>query len=272
MKKKVLIIKLSSLGDMVQATPAFNILRERHKNDELILLTSYIEFAKKLNIFDKIIKEERSRGISFLSSLFNVCKIKPDITYDLQGVDRTKIYMSFLRGKKWKLGNEPHSQDRLKGLLGIYNLPELDLTKYKEHIEIPKAPYCLIIPCASLKRKLWPNYSKLCIELLKKRILPVIIGGNDTEFSEIDGILNLCGKTSWFQIVTLAMNAICAVGNDTGPLFLASAGLCKTIAIHDPLNPKERGGHKGRNHKIFDFSITVPELLKEMFDVKNEDM
>lgn len=150
---KVLVIKLSALGDMVQATPAFEIIRKRHPNDHLVLLTAFDGFAKKLGIFDEIIHEERYRGLSFFKSILNVLKIKPDITYDLQGVDRTKLYLKFLFGKKHNFSNENHSQDRLKNLLKVNDWPELNLLKYKEFIEIPKQPYCLIIPCGSAKKK-----------------------------------------------------------------------------------------------------------------------
>lgn len=271
MPNKILIIKLGALGDMVQAASAFAALRQYHKKDRLTLLTTepYQELANKMGYFDEILLDERVKLFQF-NKLFKFAKTLKfqdfQKIYDLQNVDRTRFY-SYLVGKKseWisplKKENNLHPQERFERLFSSYGIPftaELDLNHLAEanNFDILN-PYVLLIPGASLVhggRKRWPEekYAKLASFLIEKGIQPVLIGGASEKFDLIKSkspkVIDLCGKTTFYQIIGLAQNALCAIGNDTGPTLLAASGGCKTLTFYASCNPPNLGGARGALH------------------------
>jgi ADP-heptose:LPS heptosyltransferase len=103
------------------------------------------------------------------------------------------------------------------------------------------APFVLLVPGSSPHRpdKRWPDvqFAQLALQLLERGYLPVLLGA-EAERDVIDGIHNrvpdardLCGKTSYFDIVGLAQRAAGAVGNDTGPMHLIAAAGCRTVVL-----------------------------------------
>ena len=61
--------------------------------------------------------------------------------------------------------------------------------------------------------------------------------------------LNLCGETSFEDIVALARGAALAVGNDTGPMHLIGAADCPSLVLYsyasDPVRTVPRGAAVG---------------------------
>jgi ADP-heptose:LPS heptosyltransferase len=271
MKNKILIIKLGALGDMVQAASAFAALRKFHKKDHLTLLTTapYQELSKRMGYFDQILLDERVKLFQ-LNKLFKFAKALKSQgfqkVYDLQNVDRSQLY-SYLMGKEseWiapvKKDKSLHPQERFERLFFTIGIPfesDLNLAHLAEANDFSiKEPYVLLIPGASLAhggRKRWPEekYAALASFLAEKGIQSVVIGGASEKFtpikSKVPKILDLCGKTTFYQIIGLAQNALCAVGNDTGPTLLAASGGCKTLTFYASCNPPSLGGARGASH------------------------
>ena len=271
MQNKILIIKLGALGDMVQAASAFAALRQFHAQDHLTLLTtvSYQELAKKIGYFDEILLDDRLKLFQF-SKFINfgryLRKQGSQKVYDLQNVDRTKFYSYFMSKKtKWimpaKKDRSIHPQDRFKRLFSSLGIPfkmSLDLRHLAEsnNFSLP-SPYVLLIPGASMVhggRKRWPEekYAELASFLVREEIQPVLIGGLSENFDlikrKVPEVIDLCGKTTFYQIIGLAQKALCAIGNDTGPTLLAASGGCKTLTFYASCNPPGLGGARGPEH------------------------
>lgn len=277
----ILIIKLGALGDFVQATTAFAAIRKHYPNSQLNLLTtaSYQDFANRLGSFNHIILDTRPKWhhLNRLRTLIRTLRTsKFDCVFDLQGVDRTKLYKRFLpKAVEWisHLSKPPlHPQERFQQLfsnLGIDFSPGLNLTAIAEPVKVSlQFPYILLIPGASpahggLKR--WPeeSYGKLAQYLITQKIQPIIIGGLDESFPLIHQYapeaINLVGKTDFYQIIGLAQNAAFAIGNDTGPMLLAASGGCPTLTLYSKVNPPSIGGAKG----IKNYSLQA-DHLKEL--------
>ncbi len=265
------------MGDFVQATPAFSAIRQRFSHAHITLLTTppFQEFGQKLGIFDAVIIDKRlklSNIMGAFSFLKNLKKQNFDCIIDLQNVDRTRLYGCFF-SKIWHgpKGYEAtqHPQQRFANFLkkfDIKTLPPLSLKNLAEPFlgEISK-PYVLVVPGASYAHggaKCLPqeNYGQLCEQLRERGIQPVIIGGNGADFSKLYNLCpkaqNLVGKTSFYNIISLAQNALFAIGNDTGPMLLAASGGCATITFYSDINPPALGGAQGENH----FAIHVANL------------
>ena len=111
-------------------------------------------------------------------------------------------------------------------------------------------------------RKKWPeeHYAEIASYLLTKGIQPVLIGGpleNWTIIKEqVPDVVDLCGKTTFYQVISLGQNALFALGNDTGPTLLAASGGCLTLTLHARCNPPNLGGARGENHQ----SLYEPDL------------
>lgn len=104
-----------------------------------------------------------------------------------------------------------------------------------------RSPYMLLIPGASAHReaKRWPvqNYAELARRIAQTGTLPVIIGGRaESQLAQEivrqePRAVNLVTRTDLFQIVTLAETALFAVGNDTGPMHMATLSGAPGIAL-----------------------------------------
>jgi ADP-heptose:LPS heptosyltransferase len=266
---RILVIKLGALGDFALAMGPFAAIRRHHATAHITLLTipSLVELAEACGYFDEIWTDSRPNfwnvsGWVTLARRLNGGRF--DRVYDLQTSDRSSFYHRLMsppfgvrpewsgiaRGASHPHGNPRrdflHTIERQKeqlALAGIAEVPPPDLSWVKTDIDRFKlrAPYVLLVPGSSPHRpdKRWPDrlFAQLAVELLERGYQPVLIG-SEAERGVIDGIHNrvpdardLCGQTSYFDIVGLGRAAAAAVGNDTGPMHLIAATGCRTVVL-----------------------------------------
>lgn len=208
----IFVIKLGALGDFIVADSSFQWIKKNHQGEKIILLTTppFEAFAKKLGYFDEVIALPRfkytdvARWKIFLNHLK---RLQPSYIYDLQMVNRTRIYAYFIRCMrilgilkpvKWvghlKTGYayleksyfKKHPLERFARLFSKIShdpLRPLDIRRLGEDLpEMPKKPYALVIPNASPAfggAKKWPlsEYRHVVQWLLSKGYAVVIIGG-----------------------------------------------------------------------------------------------
>lgn len=97
---KVLVIKLSALGDFVQAMSPFKAIRDYHEGDHITLLTTdpYVELAQASPYFDEVWSGGRPANL-ILGTLKLIWKIRREKffrVYDLQTSTRTSMYYHLL--------------------------------------------------------------------------------------------------------------------------------------------------------------------------------
>ncbi len=290
---RVLIIKLSALGDFVMSLGAAKAVRAAHPEAEITLLTTPFlsEFANACPFFDRVETDGRPKGISAQHALLKrISQTRYDIVYDFQTSNRTNTYwkllkrLPHLRAPLWSGAvkdqklfhanpdrSKMHPIDRLADQLKYAGLdileppmPDLSWVQTSlgdspdlqaSHFGID-GKYALLIPGASAHRsaKRWPEerYGALAAHLASLDIQPVIIGGpSEAELAEDIARIeprtkNIVGKTSLFQIVTLAERAEIVVGNDTGPMHMSTLAGAPGIALFatdesDPVQACPRG-------------------------------
>ena len=197
--------------------------------------------------------------------------------YDLQTSDRSGFYFHLLNpllrpffggGKRpqWsgsvRGASHPHTDparaklhtvERQKEQLAIAGINDVgpsdlswagkDMSKFG--IE---PPFALLIPGGSPHRpdKRWPmeSYSEIAKRMLADDITPVIIGAEAERAiitmmeRDAPGLVNLCGKTDLIDIAALGRGAVCALGNDTGPMHIvAAAGAPSVVLFSDESDP-----------------------------------
>lgn len=99
-KARILVIKLSALGDVIQAFPAFDRIRAAHPNADITLLTTapYADLAAAGPWFDAVEADGRPNSLAgTLNLIGRLRRRRFDVVYDLQGNDRTNALFQALR-------------------------------------------------------------------------------------------------------------------------------------------------------------------------------
>lgn len=266
-RERILVIKLSALGDVVLAMGPFAAIRDAHPDAHITVLTTrpYIELIRASGFFDSIAIDRRPK----LSQLREVLALrrflrngKFDRVYDLQTSDRSGFYYKLFwpgpkpewsgiaRGCSHPHANPQretmHSIDRMADQLadaGISNVPlpslagpDIDLGRFGI-----RSPFVLICPGGAPHRpaKRWTaeRFGLLAKKLADYRLTPVLIGTESEAdvLSKIDQMCpkarNLMGRTGFLDIAALAARSVLAIGNDTGPMHIAAAAGAPSIVL-----------------------------------------
>jgi ADP-heptose:LPS heptosyltransferase len=274
MNRRILVIRLSALGDFIMALPAMAAIRRHHPTAEITLLTTkpLAELGKRSGWFSHVEIDPRPdwRNLSAWWRMRRWLKAgRFDRVYDLQSQDRTAMYFRLFwpgRRPEWSGiapgASHPHTDPARRhmhaidihaaqlAVAGIADIPPPDLSWLEDSISKLGLPsrIALLVPGSAPHRpaKRWPteSYAALAQRLVAAKITPVIVG-IAAEKPLADVIRTLCpkardltGQTSLFQIATLARRAEFAVGNDTGPMHLIAMVGCRVVSLFsDESNP-----------------------------------
>jgi ADP-heptose:LPS heptosyltransferase len=260
----ILIIKLGSLGDVVQISGALRDIREHHQNDKITILTTskYLNLFKNCPYVDDYIEDKRLPRYNFFY-LFNLRKKINDVNfekvYDLQNSNRTNFYKKFVFNiKNWSTSKDvPENQynnsvlqrfdDQLRksNIKTKYTLaPDFNwATEPSNNYNLDSnKKYILFFPFCSkdLIHKRWPYFVEL-INLIKKNHTDfelVVAPGPDEikEAKEFNIKIALDNERSinFFQLASLIKKSHFVIANDTGPAHMAAHLGVKGIVIFGP--------------------------------------
>jgi ADP-heptose:LPS heptosyltransferase len=283
--RKILVIKLSALGDFVQALGPAAAIRRHHADDEITLLTTpaFAALGQQSGYFDKIAIDRRPGPIDIPEWLMLRRALRNgafDRVYDLQTSDRSSLYAwLFLPGHRpqWSgvarhcshphanLGRHPqHTIDKQAEQLlmaGIYPtpLPACQASSRPLLAGLGQRAFFLLIPGSSSRHseKRWPakHYGVLAQRLIEATgILPVIVGASGEEplAAEIHALcpdaIDLVGRTELTSLIDLADAAAFTVGNDTGATHIAAAGGQPVVVLFSDASDPRRCSPRG--HEI----------------------
>lgn len=282
-KENILVIKLGALGDFIQALGPMAAVRKHHPNAHITLLTTkpFEKLAQDCGYFDEIWLDDRPKFYQIKKVLNFKAKLNNSNfarIYDLQNNDRSGFYFKLLKPKPEWVGvvrgasHRNTSKDRTKGqafdghvmtlgLAGVENIKIDPLLWMKADInELGlKEKYALLIPGSAPQHpyKRWSSdkYASIAQKLVDQNIQPVLIG-TDAESEITSSIqqqcpeaLNLTGKTSLNHIAVLARNAVCALGNDTGPMHIIAPTGCPSVILFSKHSNPVRHAPKGNKVK-----------------------
>lgn len=281
--EKILVIKLSALGDFIQALGPMKAIRNHHPKAHITLLTTktFKNFGEQCGYFNEVWIDKRPKifdlkGWYALRTRLNSGDFKR--VYDLQNNDRTAFYLKLFSASKrpeW-VGAAPgashrnasaqrtagHAYDGHVQTLkraGIETIKIDDLSWIKADLGkfALTTPYLLLVPGSAPQhpQKRWPtaHYADLAKELCKQGYQPVLLG-TEAEKDVTKKIKELCsevcdltGQTSLFEIAALAHKAAAAIGNDTGPMhMIGPTGIPCIVLFSSHSNPL-RHTPKGKN-------------------------
>jgi heptosyltransferase-1 len=264
---KILIIKPSSFGDIVQANPAVHALRSSYKDAKIYWLV-FEQWEPIVRLFpdvDETIVWNRSGGMKeYLKLIKTVQAMKFDLVIDLQGLFRTALIAKMsdapiiigvpgLKEFSWLLVKEVYPERRdanavlrsLETVRYLTNRPVEPMFNIKvdqqsvilaEKIIGKNVPVVAIVPFARGKAKEWPiqRYKELAERIAREnpKAQIVIVGGkNDVSSGWPESAVDLCGKTSLAELAAVLSRCNAVVGNDTGPVHLAAGLNIPTVTI-----------------------------------------
>jgi ADP-heptose:LPS heptosyltransferase len=266
----ILIIKLGSLGDVVQISGALRDIREHHKNEKITILTTskYLNLFKNCPYIDDCLEDERLPRYNIFY-LFRLRKIINSLNfnkvYDLQNSNRTSFYRKFLFNiKDWSSSKDiPENkynnsvlqrfdeQLRKSNIQTLYTLkPDFSWAAEKANsynLDTDKK-YVLFFPFCSkdLIHKRWPYFSEL-INLIKKNhpqyALVVAPGPGEIEEAkslDIKIALNNNLPLNFFELASLIKKSHLVIANDTGPAHMAAHLGARGFTLFGPHTTPEK--------------------------------
>ena len=266
----ILIIKLGSLGDVVQISGALRDIREHHKNEKITILTTskYLNLFKNCPYVDDCLEDERLPRYNIFY-LFRLRKIVNSLNfnkvYDLQNSNRTSFYRKFLFNiKDWSSSKDiPENkynnsvlqrfdeQLRKSNIQTLYTLkPDFSWAAEKANsynLDTDKK-YVLFFPFCSkdLIHKRWPYFSEL-INLIKKNhpqyALVVAPGPGEIEEAkslDIKIALNNNLPLNFFELASLIKKSHLVIANDTGPAHMAAHLGARGFTLFGPHTTPEK--------------------------------
>ena len=266
----ILIIKLGSLGDVVQISGALRDIREHHKNEKITILTTskYLNLFKNCPYVDDCLEDERLPRYN----IFYLLRLKKSINslnfkkvYDLQNSNRTNFYRKFLFNiKDWS-----SSKDILENKYNNSVLQRFDEQLRKSNIQTrytlkpdfswaaekcnnynldTNKKYILFFPFCSkdLIHKRWPYFYEL-INLIKQNHsqyeLVVAPGPGEIEEAKSFNIRVALSNNlalDFFELASLIKKSHLVIANDTGPAHMAAHLGAKGFALFGPHTTPEK--------------------------------
>jgi ADP-heptose:LPS heptosyltransferase len=289
---KVLIIKPSSFGDIVQALSCADALKRSFDNVCIhwIVFEQWRGIVELCSDIDEVISWDRRGGVKeFLRLIRFLRKEKYDYVFDLQGLLRSAVLAKFTKAdiKLGVSGMKEMSSVLIKEVrpqnakinATLRNLETIRFVTHKilepkVNIKIPdevffqserilsdnkiNKDFIVFLPFSRGKGKDWSveNYYRL-IFLIKQKypFLQIVVLGVKEDYGKIDSknIIDLCGKTNLKELAAILSKSKGAIGADTGPMHLAAVLNVASVFIFGNSDVNETSPYIGK------FSILINE-------------
>lgn len=268
--RRVLIIKLGALGDVVLATPLIAAIQKFHTDADIQLLTTpaFVPlFEAWPNL--KLTSFPRRGWLNNVKIVRWLRRGNFDRIYDLQGNDRTGMWCA-LSGVTERVGNpsrypythhpptpwqgQSHIFERMvdvlasAGISDIGRLPSLpgdEVASQRVELwlashELEAQNFAVLHAGASAKRpaKIWPHFVSLAARLAAGGLPAVWIGGEGERGSNAalaaETGIDATGAFTVAEIAMLGRYARFAVTNDSGPMHILSASGIPVFGLFGP--------------------------------------
>ncbi len=304
MRRRILVIKLGSFGDIIVSSGAVHDIRNHHPDDEITVLTgpAYRKIFERCPWVDHVLTDSRDPRwrLDLMFRLYRKVRFDSfDMIYDLQKAKRTAFYHHwFVKRASWSgcaagcshpydvpafgtmTGQEEFAlQLQAAGVPTMYTT-EPDLSWFVEDVSdvLDNAgvtrPYVLLMPGASLRhaRKCWPHYRELAGALVADGMCVVTAPGPDdlALCRDMPGIMLTGGNgyLDFFRLAGVQAGAAFVVGNDSGPTHLAAHLGASGLALYGAVSVRYMNNMGRRNFRCLYREriedITVGEVRAEI--------
>jgi ADP-heptose:LPS heptosyltransferase len=269
----ILVIKPSSLGDVVHTLPAVAAIRDAHPrakitwviNPEFTSLLRGNRDVDHIHIFPR--GEFRGLGVprSLMPWLKKTRELQPDLALDFQGLLRSALIAKASGAKEIfgmsdaregsrlfyhrtaKVNRRDHAVER------YLKLAELTGAKIGEALRCPLPtgdalprfdeypPFILLHPFARGEGKSLSNkvIREICCAFAPTRV--VVVGQSKRKIDITENCVELANQTSLLQLVRLIRVACFIISVDSGPMHIAAAVNARLLSIHTWTDPRRVG-------------------------------
>jgi lipopolysaccharide heptosyltransferase I len=280
--KRVLVLRLSALGDVVHTIPAVVALREGNPDARIswVVEAPYRELVEIVAGVEAIPVRMKKWGRSLLASRGEIGEALramrgADESIDFQGLVKSAA-LGWLSGAKTRIGFDAAAIREKPALLFTNRKVHVDTAEHvvDQNLQLVQGqraagnwqPFpmpmdfdardaIVLLPGAGKPNKLWPvdRFRELARRIGDRAL--VVWGPGERELAESIGA-RVAPPTNLRELAWLLRQAALVIGADTGPLHLADALGTKVIGLYGPTNPRRNGPYGQLDHCIDRFATT----------------
>ncbi len=281
--RRILIVKLSSLGDLFHALPAVHNLKAvSGASIDWLVQPEYADMVRCFTDVDRVIMFPRrgllSGGRAFVDELR---RESYDLVVDLQGLLKSAVPSRLARGAL-RIGPSFHREGSRLLYDTVAGPPDKERHAVEENVDVVRrlgwpelpiefpvrfphqpapgvSPRVVVVPASRWETKNWTveGFVEVAEDLLKRGATVVLVGGK-AEQPVCDAIAeklgprpnlrNLAGKTTLLELGGVLQHAQLAITVDSGPMHMAAALGVPVLALFGPTDPVRTGpyGPKAR--------------------------
>ena len=282
-KPRILVVKLSSLGDLFHALPAVHVVKEGlGAAIDWVTQPEYADLVRCFADVDHVRVFPRRTllrdGRAFLRELR---RVEYEYAIDFQGLlksalvtraarARKRIGPSYSReGARWLYdcvaGRKDKNRHAVEEGLDVARFFGLAIGDPQFPIEFPvvspggQAPRVALVPCSRWEAKNWPpeRFAEVARRLsVEKGVSIYVLGGASDRDAcgaladEVGGdVVNLCGKTSLVEMAGTLREMDLVITVDSGPMHVAAALGVPVLALFGATDPTRTGPY-GSRHRV----------------------
>lgn len=292
--KRILIVKPSSLGDIVHSLP---VAAELSRRGYEVHFAARREYHGLLEMCPAV-----RRILAFPGNILEIPAFVAELrnddydrVIDLQGLLRSALAAAFARtSHRQGLPDaregavlfydeispyrkaEVHAVDRYRsvlGGLGEMGDPDFSLSIPSDAVSeaarlLGDPGYVILSPLARQARKLWPaeKWDELAAILRRGNVRLAVVGQGDEEWAawRPEGTVNLINRTSLPVLCAILSRASAAVAVDSAPMHILAALNVPVVALFGPTDPAKIGPYGSRNRMIRSETRRMEDVSAEL--------
>lgn len=278
-----MIVKLSSLGDILHALPAVHCLKKGLDAEiDWIVHPAYAGLAGCFQDVSRVLTFPRRAGpVEYARQIKLLRAGQYDLILDMQGILKSALVSRLARGIT-RVGPSFHREGSFLFYSAVAGARNKDRHAVDENLDFVRflglpvlpaefpiaiplqplsepSPRVALLPFARWPSKTWAlmSFARLGREMQETINASIFIMGTPADQAqglalekELGGrIVNLTGKTSLPQLAALLREMDLVISNDSGVLHLAAAFAMPVLALHGPTSPVRTGPY-GSRHRV----------------------
>ena len=284
--RRILVVKLSSLGDLFHALPAVHRLKtELGATVDWVTQNEYAELVECFTDVDRVIRfPRRGFGAGWKSFWRDLRQENYAGVVDLQGLLKS-AGVAWLARSGYRLGPSFHregascfyaevagpanrNRHAVEECLDTVRWLGLEAAPVEFPVRFPQVPVgtdrprVALVPVSRWPSKNWPlaEYGRLARQLQDRLGAAIyLMGGPGSEETAACGtiaaqlapgrVMNLAGRTRLVEMGGWLQAMDLVIGNDSGPMHMAAAAGTPVLALFGPTDPV-RSGPYGAGHRV----------------------
>jgi len=278
---RVLVVKMSSLGDHFHALPVVhNIKAEIGGTFDWVTQPEYVELVKCFDDVSRVVAFPRRSFLSGVAAFRRALREQAyDCVIDLQGLLKSAMVARMARAPRRigpsyaregahllyseTAGSRDKSRHAVEEAMDVIRHLGLPVREPAFPVSFPaspreeSSPRIAILPCSRWETKNWSpvKFGLVARELQKQAKASLFLVGSPADTGVCgaieeacdDGVVNLCGKTSLVELGGLLREMDLVISVDSGPMHMAAAVGVPVLAVFGATDPRRTGPFGGRH-------------------------